>query len=89
MNSITGPTPSSSLVSSQEVVYISGGSVSNKEDYELDRTYLVIPSMLLDYNIKIDSYVLVNYAYNGLSFMNEAGMRMPGAERGHQDNLGA
>jgi hypothetical protein len=55
----------------------------------LDRTYLVILSMLLDYNIKIDSHVLVNCGYNGFSFMNEAVTGMIGAEWGHEDNPGA
>jgi hypothetical protein len=38
----------------------------------MDRNHLVIPYTLTNYDIKIDTYILVDCRCTGLSFMNEA-----------------
>jgi hypothetical protein len=46
--------------------------LSKKQENKIDRNYLVIPCTLPDHNIKIDTHGLVDCAYTGLSFINEA-----------------
>jgi hypothetical protein len=60
----------SSFISDQEVLYISTSSLSNKQESELDRNYLIIPCILSDHNLRIDTYTLIDYECTGLSFMN-------------------
>jgi hypothetical protein len=64
------PTIMSSFISVQEVLYISASLLSNKQESELDRKYLIIPCPLSDHDLRIDTYTLINCGCTGLSFMN-------------------
>jgi hypothetical protein len=56
---------------SQEIVYVSASSLSNKQENEMDGNHLVIPCILTDYDTKINTHALVDSGCTGLSFMNE------------------
>jgi hypothetical protein len=45
---------------------------SHKQENEFEGSYLVIWYTLLDCDIKINTYVLIDSGYTGLFFMNEA-----------------
>jgi hypothetical protein len=72
ITSVHGPTPASSFISSQEIVYVSPSSLSSKQDNEMDGNDPVIPCTLSNRDIKIDTHALVDCGCTRLSFMNEA-----------------
>jgi hypothetical protein len=72
VGSVGGPAPTSSFISSQEIVYVSASSLSSKQENEMDGNHLIIPCTLSDRDIKIDTHALVDCGCTGLSFMNEA-----------------
>jgi hypothetical protein len=69
---IGGPTPASSFVSSQEIVYLLANSLSHKQENEMDGNHLVIPCTLSNHDMKLDTHALVDCRCTGLAFMNEA-----------------
>jgi hypothetical protein len=72
VGSVGGPAPASSFILSQEIVYVSASSLSSEQENEKDGNHLVIPCTLSDYDIKIDTHVVVDCGCTGLSCMNEA-----------------
>jgi hypothetical protein len=70
MGSVGGPTLASLFVSAQEVLYVSASLLSNEQESELDGNHLIIPCILSNHNLKIDTHALIDCGYTGLSFMN-------------------
>jgi hypothetical protein len=70
IGSIAGPTLASSFVSTQEVLYISASSLSNKQESELDGNHLIVPCTLSNHELRIATHALIDYGYTGVSFMN-------------------
>jgi hypothetical protein len=71
VGSVGGPTPASSFVSAQEVLYVSASSLSNKQESELDGNHLIVPCTLSDHDLRIDTHSLINCGCTGYSFMND------------------
>jgi hypothetical protein len=71
VGSVGGPTPASSFVSAQEVLYVSASSLSNKQESELDGNHLIVPCTLSDHDLRIDTHALIDCGYTGYSFMND------------------
>jgi hypothetical protein len=71
IGSVGGPTPASSFVSAQEVLYVSASSLSNKQQSELDGNHLIVPCIWSDHNLRIDTHALIDCGWTGYSFMND------------------
>jgi hypothetical protein len=61
----------SSFISAQEVLYVSASSLSNKQESELDGNHLIVPCILSDHDLRIDTHALIDCGYTGYSFMND------------------
>jgi hypothetical protein len=71
IGSVGRPTPVSSFVSTQEVLYVSASSLSKKQESELDGNHLIVPCTLSDHNLRIDTHALIDCGCTGYSFMND------------------
>jgi hypothetical protein len=71
VGSVDGPTPASSFISAQEVLYVSASSLSNKQESELDGNHLIVLCTLSDHDLRIDTHALVDCGCTGYSFMND------------------
>jgi hypothetical protein len=60
------------FVSAQQVLYVSARSLSNKQESELDGNHLIVPCILSDYDLRIDTHALIDCGCTGYSFMNDA-----------------
>jgi hypothetical protein len=71
VGSVGRPTPASSFLSAQELLYVSASSLSNKQESELDGNHLIVPCTLSDHDLRIDTHALIDCRCTGYSFMND------------------
>jgi hypothetical protein len=59
------------FISAQEVLYVSASLLSNKQESELDGNHLIVPYILSDHDLRIDTHALIDCVCTGYCFMND------------------